>query len=201
MPRIHRPVEGHDAAEGAGGIGLQGLRVGLDQVGAHRHAARVGVLHDHAGRRVEALHALPGGVGVGDVVVRELLALQLLRRGQRAGGRLAFGTDWPVVDLDPRPGIHTALTRRTLQGKPEGGFVPEQRLPLEDVLDAWTAGSAYASFEEERKGRLAPGMLADLVVLSEDIFKAPASRLASTRVDVTIFDGRVVYRRTGATTN
>ncbi len=114
---------------------------------------------------------------------------------QDAGGRLAFGTDWPVVDLDPRPGIHTALTRRTLEGKPEGGFVPEQRLPLEDVLDAWTAGSAYASFEEERKGRLAPGMLADLVVLSMDVFAAPVEKVKDFEVETTVFDGRVVYSR------
>jgi len=112
-----------------------------------------------------------------------------------AGGRLAFGTDWPVVDLDPRPGIHTALTRRTLDGKPEAGFVPEQRLPLEDVLDTWTAGSAYASFEEERKGTLAPGMLADLVVLSTDLFVAPIETVKDFQVETTVFDGRVVYSR------
>jgi predicted amidohydrolase YtcJ len=114
---------------------------------------------------------------------------------QDSGGRLAFGTDWPVVDLDPRPGIHTALTRRTLEGKPEGGFVPEQRLPLEDVLDAWTAGSAYASFEEERKGTLSPGMLADIVVLSMDLFSAPIETIKDFEVETTVFDGRVVYSR------
>jgi hypothetical protein len=118
---------------------------------------------------------------------------------QDAGGRLAFGTDWPVVDLDPRPGIHTALTRRTLEGKPEGGFVPEQRLPLEDVLDAWTAGSAYASFEEERKGTLAPGMLADIVVLSMDLFAAPIEEVKDFEVVTTVFDGRVVYSRGAGT--
>ncbi len=114
---------------------------------------------------------------------------------QDAGGRLAFGTDWPVVDLDPRPGIHTALTRQTLDGKPEGGFVPSQRLPLANVLDAWTAGSAYASFEEERKGTLAPGMLADIVVLSMDIFSVPVEKVKDFEVTTTILDGKVVYSR------
>jgi predicted amidohydrolase YtcJ len=112
-----------------------------------------------------------------------------------AGGRLTFGTDWPVVDLDPRPGIHTALTRRTLEGKPEGGFGPEQRLPLPTVIDAWTAGPAYASFEEGRKGTLAPGMLADVVVLSRDIFKEPAEKVKDFEVVTTILDGKVVYGR------
>jgi predicted amidohydrolase YtcJ len=112
-----------------------------------------------------------------------------------AGGRLTFGTDWPVVELDPRPGIHTALTRRTLDGKPEGGFGPEQRLPLQTVIDAWTAGPAYASFEEARKGTLAPGMLADVVVLSKDIFKEPADKVKDFEVVTTILDGKVVHGR------
>lgn len=111
-----------------------------------------------------------------------------------AGGRLAFGTDWPVVGLDPRFGIHTALTRRTLDGAPEDGFVPEQRLPLETVIDAWTRGGAYASFEEGRKGTLAPGMLADVVVLSTDIFQLPPERVQEYRVRTTILDGEIVYQ-------
>jgi predicted amidohydrolase YtcJ len=112
-----------------------------------------------------------------------------------SGGRLTFGTDWPVVDLDPRQGIHVALTRRTLKGNPEGGFRPEQRLPLRTVIDAWTAGPAYASFEDQRKGTLAPGMLADLVVLSKDIFKEPTDKVKDFEVVTTILDGKVVYTR------
>jgi predicted amidohydrolase YtcJ len=112
-----------------------------------------------------------------------------------SGGRLTLGTDWPVVDLDPRQGLHTALTRRTLEGKPEGGFGPEQRLPLPTVLDAWTAGAAYASFEEARKGTLVAGMLADIVVLSKDVFKEPVEKVRDFEVVTTIFDGKVVYER------
>jgi predicted amidohydrolase YtcJ len=116
-------------------------------------------------------------------------------------GRLAFGSDWPLAPLNPLLGLHTAVTRTTPDGLPEGGWYPGERLALEAAIDAYTSGAAWASFDEQRKGTLAAGMLADLVVLSEDIFEAPASRLASTRVDVTIFDGRIVYRRNGATTN
>ncbi len=116
-------------------------------------------------------------------------------------GRLAFGSDWPGVPLNPLLGLHTAVTRTTPDGLPEGGWYPGEQLPLKTAIDAYTSGPAWASFDEQRKGTLAAGMLADLVVLSEDIFDAPTSRLASTRVAVTIFDGRIVYRRNGATTN
>jgi predicted amidohydrolase YtcJ len=118
-----------------------------------------------------------------------------------AAGRLAFGSDWPGVPLNPLLGLHTAVTRTTPNGLPEGGWYPGERLALKTAVDAYTSGAAWASFDEQRKGSLAAGMLADLVVLSEDIFAAPASRLASTRVAVTIFDGRIVYRRDSAQTN
>ncbi len=116
-------------------------------------------------------------------------------------GRLAFGSDWPGVPLNPLLGLHTAVTRTTPEGLPEGGWYPGEKLALKAAIDAYTSGAAWASFDEQRKGSLAAGMLADLVVLSEDIFEAPASRLASTRIAVTIFDGRIVYRRNGAQTN
>ncbi len=112
-----------------------------------------------------------------------------------AGGRLAFGTDWPVVELDPRPGIHTALTRQTPNGDPREGFVPGERLDLSTVLRTYTAGSAYASFDETTKGTLAPGQLADLVIWATDIFAAPAAQVKDAGIKTTIFDGKVVYSR------
>ncbi len=114
-----------------------------------------------------------------------------------AGGRLTFGSDWPVVTMDPRFGIHMAVTRMSPDGRPAGGWLPEQKLTLQAAVDAYTAGPAYASFEERRKGVIAPGMLADLVVMSRDIFAQPPERLLEAEVDVTIFDGKVVYRRSG----
>jgi predicted amidohydrolase YtcJ len=116
-------------------------------------------------------------------------------------GRLAFGSGWPAAALNPMLGLHTAVNRTTADNLPEGGWDAGEHLALKMAIDAYTSGAAWASFDEQRKGSLAPGMLADLVVLSDNIFDAPTSRLASTRVAVTIFDGKVVYQRDGKQTN
>jgi predicted amidohydrolase YtcJ len=113
-----------------------------------------------------------------------------------AGGRLAFGSDWPVVTLDPRMGLNMAVNRTTAEGTPEGGWYPDERVSMQQAIEAYTSGPAYASFDEHRKGTIAPGMLADLVILSTDIFAAPAAKLLDAQVDVTIFDGKVVFERT-----
>jgi predicted amidohydrolase YtcJ len=113
----------------------------------------------------------------------------------RAGGRVAFGSDWAVVSMDPRIGIHTAVNRTSLDGTPAGGWLPEQRIPMTAAIDGYTSGAAYASFDERRKGTLAPGMLADIVILSTDIFTAPPARFLDAKVETTIFDGKVVYTR------
>jgi predicted amidohydrolase YtcJ len=121
----------------------------------------------------------------------------------RTEGRLAFGSDWPVVSLNPMLGVHTAVTRTTPEGLPRGGWFADEKLPLKTAIDAYTSGSAWASFDEQRKGTLKAGMLADIVVLSEDIFssKAKAANIASARVVLTVFDGKVVYQRDRAGTN
>ena len=110
-----------------------------------------------------------------------------------AGGRLAMGSDWPVVNLDPRLQINMAINRTTPEGTPAEGWLPEQRLPLAAAIDAYTSGAAYASFDEQRKGTLAEGMLADVVVLSADVFSQPPARFLDAKVALTIFDGQVVY--------
>jgi predicted amidohydrolase YtcJ len=120
---------------------------------------------------------------------------------RKARGRLAFGSDWPYGSLDPMQGLHVAVNRATADGEPEGGWNPEQRLALKAAIDAYTSGAAWASFDEQRKGTIAPGMLADIVVLTRDIFSAPPSTLADTQVAATIFDGKVVYRKPARPTN
>lgn len=107
----------------------------------------------------------------------------------QGGGRLAFGSDWPVASLNPVLGVWVGLGRADHDG------VPNQRLTIGEMIDGYTTGSAYASFDETSKGRLAAGQLADIVVLSRDVFTAPPTSATDVQVAVTIFDGRVVYRR------
>ena len=111
------------------------------------------------------------------------------------GGRLAFGSDWPVVTLDPRFGVNMAVNRTTPEGTPKGGWHAQERIPLTAALDAYTSGAAYASFEEPRKGTIAPGMLADLVVMTKDMLALPSARVLDAEVAVTVFDGTVVYEK------
>lgn len=106
-----------------------------------------------------------------------------------AGGRLTFGSDWPVAPLEAGQGIWLAATRVSQPGG------PAQALPMADVIRGYTSWPAYASFEEHRKGTLAPGMLADIVVLTTDILARPPTTPTGVVVQATIFDGRVVYER------
>jgi predicted amidohydrolase YtcJ len=112
-----------------------------------------------------------------------------------AGATLAFGSDWTVAPLNPLQGIYAAVTRRTLDGAHPGGWVPEQRIRVEEALAAYTAQSAYASYMENETGTLAVGKYADLVVLSEDILAIDPVRIGDVKVDLTMVDGEVVYQR------
>jgi predicted amidohydrolase YtcJ len=109
-----------------------------------------------------------------------------------AGAILAFGSDWDVAPMSPLMGIYAATTRRTLDGKHPDGWVPEQKISVEEAVRAYTMGSAYASFEDKIKGSIEPGKLADLIVLSDDIFAIDPVKIADTKVQLTILDGKVV---------
>ena len=110
-----------------------------------------------------------------------------------AGGRLAFGSDWPVVSNDPRLGLNMAVNRTTPEGVPAGGWLPGQRLDLAQALEAYTAGSAFAEFAEGRKGALRPGMLADLTVFDRDLLAPPATEVLQASVTATVVGGSIVY--------
>lgn len=109
-----------------------------------------------------------------------------------SGATLAFGSDWDVAPMNVLMGIYGAVTRRTLDGKHPDGWIPEQKITVEEAVRAYTMGSAYASFEENVKGSIEPGKLADLVVLSDDIFSIDPVKIADTKVWMTIFDGQIV---------
>jgi predicted amidohydrolase YtcJ len=110
-----------------------------------------------------------------------------------AGARLAFGSDWTVAPLSPLLGVYAAVTRATIDGKQPDGFVPQEKITLEEALRAYTAANAYAVFAEGRTGTLRPGMKADIVVLDRDLTAVPPAGLRDARVVRTIVAGRVVF--------
>jgi predicted amidohydrolase YtcJ len=112
-----------------------------------------------------------------------------------SGATLAFGSDWTVAPLNPMEGIAAAVTRRTLDGKRPNGWIPEQKISVEEAVRAYTVGSAYAEFCERDKGTITAGKLADMVILSQDIFSIEPGDIEKSSVEMTIMDGRVVYER------
>jgi predicted amidohydrolase YtcJ len=117
----------------------------------------------------------------------------LFRSLLAAGAHLAFGTDWPIAPLDPMAGIAAAVTRRTLDGKNPGGWHPEEKISVVEALTAYTAGSAWAAFAENDKGTLAPGKLADFVLMSEDPLTIAPEKLETVHPVLTVVGGRIVF--------
>jgi len=109
------------------------------------------------------------------------------------GVTLAFGTDWPVAPLDPMLGLYAAVTRATLDGKNPGGWIPEEKITLPEAIEAYTMGAAFAEFQEREKGSITPGKLADMVILSDNIFDLKPEAIRSAKVQTTIVGGKVVY--------
>ncbi|PWT91371.1 MAG: amidohydrolase [Acidobacteria bacterium] len=110
-----------------------------------------------------------------------------------AGATLAFGSDWTVAPISPLLGIYAAVTRETIDGKNPKGWVPEQKISVEEAVRAYTSNGAYAEFAEKEKGTLEKGKLADIVVLSKNIFEIPPDDIAKTEVVYTILGGKIVY--------
>jgi predicted amidohydrolase YtcJ len=111
------------------------------------------------------------------------------------GVRLAFGTDWEVAPLDPMLTIYAAVTRATLDGKRPGGWFPEQKLTVAEAVEAYTMGSAYAEFQDKEKGSITPGKLADMVLLSDDLFTIEPAKIREVKVLTTIVGGKVVFEQ------
>jgi hypothetical protein len=111
-----------------------------------------------------------------------------------AGGRYAFGSDWPVVTLNPWEGLQTAVTRQTREGAPASGFVPSQRLTVAQAVEGYTLGAAFAGRREKTEGSLEKGKLADLIIVSQNIFEIDPHKISETKVRTTIVGGQVVYQ-------
>lgn len=112
-----------------------------------------------------------------------------------AHARLAFGSDWFVAPATPIEGIYAAVTRRTLDDKHPGGWIPEQKIGVEDALRAYTSGAAYAEFADKEKGTLAPGMLADFVILDRDLTRIRPETIRDTKIVMTVVGGKPTFER------
>ena len=112
-----------------------------------------------------------------------------------SGVKMCFGTDWYVAPLNPLLGIYAAVTRRTLDDKNPEGWIPEQKISVEDAIKCYTVNSAYASFEENIKGTIETGKLADLIILSDDILTIDPNKIKDAKVEMTMFDGKVIYNK------
>ena len=146
---------------------------------------------------MQPLHATPGdnnlnvwAPAIGPERASRAWPWERLRGG---GARLAFGSDWPVVTIDPWQGLRMLLARQTLQGTPAGGWLPDERLTIAQAIEGYTLGAAYAGRLEQSEGSIETGKVADLIVLSQDVTTAPPDAIAKTSVLLTIAGGKVVH--------
>jgi predicted amidohydrolase YtcJ len=153
--------------------------------------AKLGVLAS-----MEPIHADPESVEVWSKAVGEkrlqyaFVWASLLKNK----ARLVFSSDWPACSTPiPIRGLHNAVNRRTINGTPAAGWIPEQRISMKDALIAYTQGGAYSSFDENAKGKILPGYLADIIVFSQDLFEIVPMDIYKTKILMTIFDGKVIY--------
>jgi predicted amidohydrolase YtcJ len=145
---------------------------------------------------VQPYHAIDDGrwaeQKIGSERVRRTYAFKSLLD---SGAVLAFGSDWTVAPIDPLTGIQAAVTRQTLDGKHPEGWIPEQKIPLEEAIKGYTLNAAFTEFAEHRKGSLEEGKLADVVVLDQNLFRIQPERIADARVLMTILNGKIIFKK------
>jgi predicted amidohydrolase YtcJ len=143
---------------------------------------------------MQPYHAIDDGRWAEKVIGSERARTTYAFRSLRdAGARLTFGSDWFVAPPTPLEGIYAAVTRRTLDGENPDGWIPDQRIGVEDALRAYTVNGAYAAFDENEKGSLARGKLADLTLIDRDITRIPPEAIRDARIILTVVGGRVVF--------
>jgi predicted amidohydrolase YtcJ len=145
---------------------------------------------------MQPYHAIDDGRWADKVIGTERAKTTYAFKSLRdAGATLAFGSDWFVAPPTPLEGIYAAVTRRTLDDRNPGGWVPEQKITVEDALRAYTRGSAYASFDEKEKGILAPGALADFAIIDRDLTRIAPETIRDAHIVLTAVGGQVVYEK------
>jgi predicted amidohydrolase YtcJ len=145
---------------------------------------------------MQPYHAIDDGRWVDKVIGRERSKTTYAFRSLLdAKVRLAFGSDWFVAPATPLEGIYAAVTRRTIDEKRPGGWVPEQKITVDEALRAYTRNAAYAEFQDRDKGMLAKGMLADFVIIDRDLTKVPPETIRDARIMLTVVGGKPVFER------
>ncbi len=153
---------------------------------------------------VQPFHAIDDMRWMEDRIGPRSKGAYAFRSLKNGGALLVFGSDWPGTNAswypaDPLLGIYAAVTRQTVDGQPSGGWFPAERLTVQEALEAYTIAPAYAAFEEDWKGKLTPGYVADLAVLSQDLFAIPPSAIRDARVLKTMVGGRWVFEHEAPT--
>ncbi len=191
---ISQILDFYSDIEKAHGAADRRWRIEHSQHVAPKDFARYAKLHVIAS--VQPYHAIDDGRWaerrIGPVRIKTTYAFRTFLDN---GVRLAFGTDWTVAPLNPMLTLYAAVTRATLDGKNPNGWLPEQKLKLDEAIEAYTMGSAFAEFQDSVKGSLTPGKLADIVIVSDDLFAIDPKNIRDVNVDTTIVGGRVVWSR------
>jgi predicted amidohydrolase YtcJ len=149
----------------------------------------------HVIASVQPYHAIDDGRWAEKRIGERVKYTYAFRSLMDSGAVVAFGSDWPVAPLVPLTGIYAAVTRRTIDGKNPNGWEPQQKVTVAESVKAYTYNAAYAEREETIKGRIAPGQLADVVVLSEDIFAIDPVKIEGVKVVMTLLGGEIIYER------
>ena len=219
---VNRPEELYNWTTGAAGAGFQvvvhaiGDRAIRTQLDNYEQATREHYLEDARFRIEHAQHIAPADIPR-FAKLRVIASMQpyhciddgrwaepligaerakttyAFRSQLETGARLAFGSDWYVAPPTPLEGIYAAVTRSTLDGKHPDGWVPEQKITVEQALNAYTRDAAFAEFAENDKGTLEPGKLADLVMIDRDLFDIPPHEIRDAKIVATIVGGEIVY--------
>ena len=191
---IHETLDIFDRMQRANGARDRRPRVEHDQHTHPRDFARH--LEVGAIASVQPYHAIDDGRFVEKRIGRRrCMTTYAFRTFLDHGIHMNFGSDWSVAPLDPILGIDAAVNRATLDGKNPDGWFPEQKITVAEAVRAYTLENAYAAFMEAKTGSLTPGKYADLVLLDQDLFRIPPSRIRDTKADMTILAGKVVYER------
>ena len=149
------------------------------------------------------MHVQPAFIDSDMYIVRDCIGEELEKTSYAwktmmdLGLHVTFGSDAPVISFNVMEGIYSAVTRKDLSGKPDSGWLPQQKISVYDAVYAYTMGGAYASYDEGRKGSIRNGKYADFAVLDRDIFKIPEDEIKDVSVIMTVLNGKEVYRAGG----